>query len=252
MVTSAARIGYENLLENGTVVASSEDADFPVANAYDWRTSDFFKPAASGTINIDLTLSGADGADYFAFYGQDLYSHGGTIKLQYWNGAAYVDCFTAITPTDNTPQMVTFASQSATLWRVVITCSSVFSIAVISFGAQLTLERGMYFGWTPPQFGRNTQLIDSTSDGGEFLGRSIIANGVSSDLQLNQASDAWMRTYGLPLLKRLELKPFFFVPNITGYPGECVFAFTDGAIPPPTQSAYGFMSASIPIRGMVE
>jgi hypothetical protein len=252
MTTSAARIGYENLLENGTVVASSENASFPVANAYDWRTSDFFKPAASGTINITLTLSVADTADYFAFYAHDLYSHGGTIKLQYHNGSTYVDCFAAVTPTDNTPQMVTFTSQSATLWRVVITCTTVFSIGVISFGAQLALERGMYLGWTPPQFGRATQLIDSSSDGGEFLGRSIIATGIRSQLQLNHASDAWMRTYGLPLIRRIEQKPFFFLPNVTTYPAECVFAYTDGDISPPTQSAYGFMSVSIPIRGMVE
>ena len=251
-MASAARIGYENLLDYGTVAASSENASYPVANAFDWRTSDFFKPATFGTINIDLTLSGADAADYFAFYGHDLYAHGGTIKLQWWNGSAYVDCFAAITPTDNSPRMVTFTSQSSTKWRVVITCASVFSIAVISFGAQLMLERGMYLGWTAPQFGRATQLIDSTSDGGEFLGRSIISNGVRTEIQLNQASDTWMRSDGLAFIKRIEQKPFFFLHNVTTYPLECVFAFTDGEIPAPTQSAYGHMSVGIPIRGMVE
>jgi hypothetical protein len=248
----SARIGYDNLLESGSVVASSANANFPVKNAFDWRTSDFFKPAASGTINIDLTLSGADDADYFAFYGHDLYAHGGTIKLQYHNGTGYVDCFSAITPTDNSPQMVVFTSRSATLWRVVITCTSVFSIAVISFGSQLTLERGAYIGWTVPKFGRATRTIDSSSDGGEFLGRSIISKGVRSELRLNHASDAWMRSSGLALIKRIEQKPFFFLHDVENYPAECVFAFTDGEIPNPTQSAFGFMSVSIPIRGMVE
>lgn len=247
-----ALIGYENLLENGTVVASSEDADFPVENAFDWRTSDFFKPAASGTINITLTLSGADSADYFAFYGHDLYDHGGTIKLQYHNGSTYVDCFAAITPTDNTPRVVTFSSLSATLWRVVITCTTVCSIAVISFGSKLQLERGMYLNWTPPRFGRATRVIDSASDGGEFLGRSIISNGVRTAIQLNHASDAWMRSSGEAFIQRIERKPFFFLHNVETYPLEAVFAFTDGEIPAPTQSAYGFMSVSIPIRGMVE
>ncbi|WP_322884177.1 hypothetical protein U8C35_06500 [Sinorhizobium medicae] len=245
-------IGYENLLENGTVAASSENASFPVENAYDWRTSDFFKPATFGTINIDLTLSGADTADYFAFFGHNLYSHGGTIKLQYHNGSTYVDCFAAVTPADNTPRLITFTSQSATLWRVVITCTSVFSIAVISFGSKLQLERGLYIGGTPPQFGRATQLIDSTSDGGEFLGRSVIANGVRSTLELNQASDAWMRSYWLTFIRHAELKPFFILPDPTNYPAECVFTMTDGDIPAPIQSGYGFMTASIPVRGMVE
>ncbi|MBZ9975475.1 hypothetical protein [Mesorhizobium sp. BR-1-1-10] len=252
MVTSAARLGFENLLENGTVVASSENADFPVENAFDWLTSDFFKPATSGTINIDLTLTGADSADYFAFYGQDLYAHGGTIKLQYWDGAAYQDCFAALTPTDNTPQFISFASQTSTKWRVVITCTSVFSIAVIAFGAQLALEYGMYLGWTPPKFGRNTQLINSQSDGGAFLGRSIISRGVSSTLVVQYASDVWMRANWLNFVRHAEQKPFFFVPNITGYPQDCVFAYSDAAIPPPSQTHFGHMGASVPILGMVE
>ncbi len=252
MATSNARIGYENLLENGTVVASSENADFSVANIFDWRTSDFFKPAATGTINIDLTLATTDSADYFAFYGQNLYDNGGTIKLQYWNGSAYVDCFAAVTPTDNTPRFVSFTARTSTKWRVVITCTDIPSIAVISFGAQLALERGMYLGWTPPQFGRATQLIDSTSDGGEFLGRSVISQGIRTSIILNHASDAWMRSTWLPFVRHAEQKPFFFVPDVATYPLESVFAFTDGEITAPSQSAYGFMGASIAIRGMVE
>lgn len=245
-------IGYENLLENGTVVASSENANFPVENLFDWRTSDFFKPAASGTINITLTLSGADSADYFAFYGHDLHLKGGTIKLQYHNGTTYVDCFSAVTPTNGNPQVIPFTSQSATLWRIVITCTSVCSIAVACFGARLTMERDMYLGWTPPKYGRATQTIDSTSDGGEFLGRSVIANGVRTTLEVNKASDTWMETYWLAFVRHAEVKPFFFLPNPTQKPADAVYAFTDGSIPAPAQSAYGYMSASVPIRGMVE
>ncbi|MBB4345132.1 hypothetical protein [Rhizobium leguminosarum] len=252
MVTSNARIGYENLLENGTVTASSENVAYPVKNAYDWLTSDFFKPAASGTINIDLTLSVSDGADYFAFYGHDLYSHGGTIKLQYWNGSAYVDCFAAITPTDNSPRFVNFTSQASTKWRVVITCTSVFSIAVISFGAQLALEYGMYLNWTPPKFGRNTKLINSQSDGGAFLGRSVVSLGVRSSLILQYASDTWMRSNWLAFITHAEKKPFFFIPNVGTLPLEAVFAYTEDSIPAPLHTHYGHMGATIPILGMVE
>lgn len=252
MPTSSARIGYVNLLESGTVVASSENASYPVGNAYDWLTSDFFKPAAGGTINIDLTLSVAASADYFAFFNQNLYSLSGTIKLQWWNGSAYVDCFSAITPSDNSPQMVTFSSQTSTKWRVVIVCASVFSIACISFGPQLALEYGMYLGWTPPKFGRDTKLVTSRADGGAFLGRSVIAKGVRSSIVVQTASDAWMRSNWLAFVKSAEQKPFFFLPNVTGYPNDAVFCWVEDAIPEPTQSQYGFMSVSVPIHGLVE
>lgn len=251
-MASNARIAYENLLENGVVGASNEDLDYPVQNAFDWRTSDYFRPAIPGTVIIELDLAAADSADYFAFYGHDLYAHGGTIKLQYWNGSSYVDCFAAVKPADNSPRLISFTSRTSDYWRVVITCTSVFSIAVISFGTMLPLEQGMYMGWTPPQFGRATQVIDSMSDGGAFLGRSVISNGVRSSIMINHASDAWMRASWLPFVRHAELKPFFFVPNIVTYPLECVFAMTEGDIPAPAQSAYGFMSVSMSIRGMVE
>lgn len=245
-------ICYENLLENGTVNASSENADFPVENCFDWITSDYFKPAGSGTINITLTLSGTQSSDYFAFYGHDLPSHGGTIKLQYWDGSAYQDCFAAVTPTDTSPQVITFAAQTSTQWRVVITCTSVFSIAVISFGAKLTVPRGRYIGFTYPRFGRNTQVVDSTSDGGEFLGRSIVSKGVTTTVEFNHAPDAWMRSNWQSFIEHAEQKPFFYVPDSDGNPTEAVYCFTDGTIPSPSQSAYGFMSVTIPVRGMVE
>jgi hypothetical protein len=251
-MASNARIGYKNLLENGTVWALNENIDYPVANAFDWRTSDYYRPQIPGTVVIELTLPVADSADYFAFYGQDLYANGGTIKLQYWNGTAFVDCFAAVTPTDNTPRLITFTSRTSTRWRVAITCTSVFSIAVISFGAMLSLEQGMYMGWTPPPFGRATQIIDSVSDGGAFLGRSIVSRGVRTGIVVSQASDIWMRTNWLAFIRHAELKPFFFVPNIVTQPLECVFAMTDGDIPAPAHSGYGFMSVSIPIRGMVD
>src|SRR5436305_2127158 len=102
MATSHARIGYANLLESGTVVASSEDASFPVANCYDWNTGDWYKSAAGGTITIDLTLPSPMTADYFAYYGQNLYQLSGTntIRLQYWNSGTgtYIDAFAAFHP----------------------------------------------------------------------------------------------------------------------------------------------------------
>ncbi|MEZ5781153.1 MAG: hypothetical protein R3D70_05830 [Rhizobiaceae bacterium] len=245
-------LAFANLLENGSVVASSEDADFPVENAFDWRTSDWFKPATSGTVNIDLTLSGSESADYFAFYGHDLYAHSGTIKLQWWDGGGWVDCFAAVTPDDNSPRVITFNAQTSDKWRVVITCTGVFSIAVLSFGEALAVERGMYMGWTPPKYGRETEIIDSTSDGGEFLGRSIIAHGVKTTLEINKASEAWMEANWLGFVTVAEARPFFFLPDKARRPDDAVFAFTDGAIPTPTVTAVGFMSVSIPIRGMVE
>jgi hypothetical protein len=249
---SNARIGYQNLLESGTVVASTADANYPVANAYDWRTSDFYKPTGTGTTTITLTLSSSASADYFAFYNQDIWSFGGTIKLQYFNGSIYVDCFTALSPADNTPVMKTFTTQSSTQWRVTITSSSIFSLACVSFGTHLALEYGMYLNWSPPILARDTTLVTSKADGGAFLGRSVVAKGIKSEIQLQYASDAWLRDNWVAFVKRAEQKPFFFVPDIVNHPSEAVFAWVEDAIPPIQQTQFGYGGATLPIRGLIE
>lgn len=251
-MTVTARLGYVNLLEAGTVVASSENASYPVENAYDWLTSDWFRPAAGGTVTIDLTLPAPASADYFAFYGQDLWSLSGTIKLQRWNGAAYVDCFAAIAPVSNAPVMTFFTSASSDKWRVVIACASVFNIAAISFGPALELQHGMYLNWTPPLFGRETDLVNTISDGGAFLGRSVISRGIRTSLELQYAEEAWMRSTWLPFVKHAEQKPFFFAHNVVRYPEEVAFCWVEDRLTPAGNTHYGYMGASIPIKGLVE
>ncbi len=251
--TAKARIGYQNLMESATsVVATTEDANFPVANVFDWLTSDFFKPTGTGTTNIDVTMPGPVSADYFAYYNQNLDTLNGTIKLQYWDGAAYQDCFSVMSPADNSPQMRVFTSQMSDKWRVVITCSSVFALGCVSFGTQLALQHGMYLNWTDPVFARATELVTSKSDKGAFLGRSVRANGISTELILQYVSDTWMRSNWLEFIRHAEKKPFFFLPDIADHPTEAVFAWVEDAIPPPTHTNYGYMGATIPIRGLVE
>jgi hypothetical protein len=246
-------IGYQNLLELGTVVASSENADYPVENCFDWLTTDYFKPAATGTINIDLTLTSGMPADYFAFYAHTLHTTGCSIKLQYHNGSGYVDATDTITPTTSVPMLYTFDEVTATLWRVVVTtASTVPALGVVCFGKALTLPRGVYIGYSEPLFGRANKFINSVSEGGSFLGRSVIASAVRSTLSLQYASDSWMRDYWLDFVEHAEGKPFFYLWNPRDYPTECAFCWAEGDIPAPTHTHYGYMGTSFTVRGLIE
>lgn len=246
------RLAFDNLMERGTVVASSENADFPVENCFDWVTADYFKPAAGGTVNIDVTLSDAGTASYFAIYAQDLYLNGGTIKLQYDNGSGYVDASVGISPSDNAPRIVFFDPVTSADWRIVVTCPVVFSLGVVAFGEYLALQHGMYRDWTPPKLARATTLLNSVSDSGAFLGRSIISRGVRTVLRLQGATDEWARTYWEPFMRHAEQKPFFFAPDVETYPTECALCWVDGDMPPPVHTHYGYMGVDVPIRGLIE
>jgi hypothetical protein len=243
---------YDNLLEQGAVVASSENASFPVANCFDWNTADYFQPNTTGTINITLTLSAAGSANYFALYNQDLYLNGGAIRLQYWNGAAWVNATPDIYPLDNSPKVMFFDEKSSTQWRVVITCSVIPNIGVLSFGQYLPMQYGNYLNWTPPILARSTKVTNNLSETGAFLGRSILSKGMLTNLVLQYAQDSWVRDNWLPFIRHAEQKPFFWSPNVDDHPTEAAFCWTEGDITPPTHSQYGFMGAEIQVRGLIE
>lgn len=251
-VSDSCRVCYENLLENGTVTASSENPDYPVLNCFDGNTADYFRPNVTGSVNIDLTLTNAASANYLAFYGQDLYKNAGSIKLQYYDGSAYVDASDTLIPSDNSPRVLFFDSKTSTQWRVVITCSVVFNIAVISFGTYLPLQYGMYIGWTPPLLARSTKILNNVSDGGAFLGKSIIAKGSLTSFVLQYASDGWVRSNWLPFIVHAELKPFFWVPNFATYPTEAAYCWVEGDLTAPQHTQYGFMGATFQVRALVE
>lgn len=251
--TSKARIGYDNILERATTISpSSEDTANPFANCFDWNTYDYFKPAAGGGVTIDVECDEDQTADYLAFYNQDLFSLGGTIKLQYFDGAGYVDASEVVVPTDNTPRMIFFDAKTSSQWRIIITCPDVFSLGVLSFGQYLGLPRPMYMGWTAPKLARSTRILSSESEGGSLLGRSKISEGVKTALVVNNAPDDWVDAYWPAFVEHAEGKGFFFAPNVSSRPLDAVYCWTDGEIPPLAHIHYGYMGGSIPIKGVVE
>lgn len=248
-----ARLLYENHLVNATsIVASSEADGFPVANIADYIPTDYFRSAASGTINIDVQMPSPVTADSFGFYNQDIFAGAGTIRLQYWTGSAYADCFAAVTPADNTPVLKTFTARTTDKWRIVITSGAVVNLGIAFFGRKLDLPYGNYLNWTPPLWARNTSVLNSISDAGVFLGRSITALGIKTTLVLQYASDDYIYTSWLPFMKHAEQKPFFFQPHVEAYPGEVAFCWTENGVGNPSHTQYGYGGASTSIMGLVE
>lgn len=246
-----ARIMYENLLVNGTVTASDEDTNNPVENLFDYRTDDFFKQGSAGITNVDLTLTGSDSANYFAFYNSDLADNSGTIKLQYWNGSTYVDATSTITVTSAAPYVEFFDSKTSDKWRIVITSSAPSSVGLASFGEYLGIERGLYIGFTEPLLARETELLDNTTDGGNYIGQSLISKGVATNLNIEFASDDWVRQSWLPFVKHAETKPFWVSWDATNYATEVAYCKASN-IGKPVHTHYGFMAVNLGVRGLVE
>ena len=251
---------FDNLLEQGTVTVgnntlgqANEDPQNPIENLFDWLATDFYKPNELGTINIDLTLSSPAPADYLAIYAHDLHTAPATLKLQYWNGSTWIDAAPALAPTTGAPLVVTFTEQTSDKWRLVLTAlSEIPSIGVCAFGKAMRPVHGNYLGYSEPLMARAPELINSVSEGGAFLGRSVIHQGFRTNLVMQYETDAWVRAYWLGFVRHAEQKPFFYVWNLRDYPEEAAFCWADGEIAPPSHSQFGYMSASFSVRGHTE
>lgn len=249
------RLLWDNLFDYATsVTASSEDSSFPVENAYDWLVSDFFAPATNGQYTITCVFSSSKTANSMAFYKTDLQDNGGTIKLQYLDtdGVTWVDATDNISPSDTAPRIEYFDSQSSTQWRFVISSNPASNIGMLWFGEYMALQIGVWQGFTPPKFARNNNYLTSVSQQGNFIGRSITHNAGSVSLPVEYATESWARSNWYPFIKHAEKKPFFMSWNVSSYPTESAFCWSDTKSFSMSNQTFDRMQETLKLRVLTE
>ena len=250
---ATAQIGYENLLEDATLTASSEDTGFEVENLADWRLDDAWKPTTAGTHNADADLGSAQSVDYFACFGHNLADVSGTVKLQHATSGAgpWTDAFTAITPTENRVIFKTFTSQSKQYWRIVTTSTgSPAFISVASIGAILDLQRGMRAGFIIPGIFQQVESMNAITHNGNFIGKSVKQRPQRVNISQTIVTPTWVRSNLETMVDHINSKPFFFAHDLTNYPDESAFCWTTQQIRPPTNADNKYWQFTINAQGM--
>jgi len=234
---SKAYLFYDNKLTSSlltSVTATTQADGYSVANAYDWRTTSYWSPTASGVQTITTVFSSAVTADYFAIYRHNLGTTGGTVKLQYSvdSGANWLDATTATTLTDNELKISLFDETSSTHWRVYFSLSATgFYCGVLMFGQAFNLYRGMPSGFVVPKHGRKNTIINQKTEGGQFAGRAIVSHGAKTTIVNKFVPANWYRENIEPFILHAERYPFLFSWNHTDRPSDACWCETDGDIP---------------------
>ena len=237
MAAPKAVIGYQNYFEDtgAVIVADTELATFEKENAYDWRTATWWKTNYAGSSPasliqyITVTLTTAKSVSYFAYFAHDLHTQGNSIQLQYStnSGSSWNDATAEEIPQTDRPRMVTFDPISADMWRVRISLNSsppVDSvIGVLAFGPVMEMQRGTKPGFAPSGYSNKSEFVNSISESGEFLGKSLIRRGEERTVQISNVTPAWVRSTWQPFAAHCETKPFFFLWDETSHPIECAY-----------------------------
>lgn len=211
------RMGVYTLFRDSgaSVTVSAEDttSNGHKENAYkEGFTHDFWKPGSSGDHWLRVSLGTSARADYMAIAAHDLHNNGGSVKAQYSTdgGSTWNDAHNAVTPASSEPLMILFDEQQAADWRLHVSSSGAVSIGVVHIGAVTKLRVGIQPPWTPPYLARDNRYVNQRSEGGQFVGRSLIAKGAQLSLDLQHVPMSWIRQTWEPVVREIEQYAFFF------------------------------------------
>ena len=227
-----AYIGYNNILETGTVTVTSEATGFAKENAYDWLPRDWWKASGAGTVYLTVDMGTATTVDYWALAFHDLADHSGTIKPQYSTGStspiSWSDLDTVQTPTANQMIFRPVTSVNVRYYRFEISSTSLASyIGALSLGQYLTLPRNIMAPFTTPYHGRNKKIMNSVTEGGSIIGKSVYREGQKFILAQKNVTPAWISSNWENLINHIEIKQFFFMHDYEDSPSEVAFVWTN-------------------------
>lgn len=259
-VQGSSYLAYDSLyLRSGAVVAaSSEDSGFPASNAASWLTSGGgWQVTGAGDKTLTVTLLAAANANSYAIYKHNLGTLGLTVKAQYSaDGAAWTDLTGSekVPGDDSVIYFVATAPVSAQFWRLLITgmvAGQTLTIGQAFIGESLQVFNPPEPGWVPPNLALADEFINSRSEGGDFLGRSLVRKGSKTDFSVGLVAADWVRTNWLPFLLAAELHPFYHAWDTVSFPNEVSYSYTD-KVRPPTYVSSRFMSISLSFFALLE
>jgi hypothetical protein len=246
---SHSRIGHQSYTRTGTVTASSEAVDFPADAPLNELTYEFWRPTAlPATWTLDAGSSVA--VNYFGIAAHTLGTSSNTVTIQSSPDNTTWTTIDSITPTDNSPIMFLFASVTAEYYRIEITGGAIPSVGVVYVGTVLEMLRPCYAGLTPISLSRDTVIRPNRSEGGQWLGRSVIRSGSSMSVNYTNLDNAWVRSAFRDFIDDAVTYPFFFAWRPDNYPEDVGYVWVGEDIKPSNSGTRDLMNVSIQMSGL--
>ncbi len=255
----APLIGYENFFSTGVVSATGGSvAGNEIANAYSGTTYDYWSPLTlTGTHTITVDLGSPADVTYFALTAATWDSAVPfTVNLQYSNDNFSGDINDATANTiipDRSPFMESFSVINSRYWRIRFIPSGVptvsLKVAAASVGPQFDLLRAYSVGSSIPTDSITDKIINQVSNGGEFLGRSVIRQAVSAEIMVTFRDIAFHRGVWRTFIEAALTQPFWFSWN-ADFPDDVIYAWMVGNPSPPTWDTNRTLSAGLTVAGL--
>lgn len=241
-----ARIGYRTITRDAVITASSSRDGWPAQALRSPMTYERWSPIGPGWAQFDAGKKVK--VDYIGVAAHNLGSSSAVLTLQYSNDGAEWITLDKYQMANDHAFMRQFNAVYARYWRVLIDVQAY--IGVIYLGVVLVMQRGAYGGHSPGSLSRVTEIMPNTSEGGQFLGRSIIRKGYATSYEWDYLTADWYRQYFDPFVESARRYPFFIQWFPKKYPDEVLYAWCNEDIQPSNMGTRDFMTVSFPVEAL--
>jgi hypothetical protein len=246
-----ARIGIESILTNSNVTASSESSGFPASALSNPLTYDQWRPS-SVPASVSVDNGSTVDVDYIGIAAHNLSSVGAVIDVEYSTDGVSWILLQELSPGDNGPIMLLFETITARYFRFTVEASDVFYIGAVYIGQALVMQRSIYGGHAPITLSRSTEFSPNRSEGGQWLGRSIVRKGTETSYDWSNLTALWYRQHFDPFVKLARTRPFFIAWYPSKFPQEVGFVWVNSDIKPQNMGVRDFMSVSMNVVGLTD
>lgn len=243
-----ARIMYHNLIPGSEVTGTTESAGFEADAVQSYDTYDRWLPTEIPA-TLTFQLSQASTLDYVFIASHNLGTSGSALVVEHSpDGIDWIEASPERVPSDNTPLAFLFDEVEALYIRIRITSAlEIPRIGVVMAGKALAMERPIYGGHSPITLSRQTEIRPSRSEGGQWLGRSVVRKGYATSYEWQNLSASWYREFFDPFVQAARSQPFGIAWRPETFPNEVAYAWTNSDIQPSNSGASNLMSAGFSV-----
>lgn len=240
-----ARIGWQDAITS--ISATSSSIDSAPSNALSWQTYERWRPTASPAT---LTATYPEQRIEYIAIGAHTLRTADSVILQVRQNGSWSTVTTDLIewPLDNEPIMVLIEPRDISGHRVIIEYSEdAPSIGKTAAGKVLTLRRPFYSGHNPAMLSRETRRQPNVSEGGEWLGNTIIRQSRSATMSWQHIEANWYRTNVDPFVQHARGNPFFVAWNPARFT-DCLYGMLTGDVSPSNMGIRDLMEFSISVK----
>ena len=217
-----ALIGYNNLLTASTTSAAEK--------ALIGNTWERYRPS-SGALTVKFQMGSAANVDFIGIAAHNFKDETLLISTAATIGGALTDV-ESISPVDNKAIMIEFDTRNIQEIAITGTLIADSELGIIYAGEALRMPRNIYGGHSPIVLSDKTDYQSTTSETGQFLGRTITSEGGGSSFEWSLLDPYWMRNTFDLFIQSAKRYPFFIKWRPDLFSDEAAFGFSTGDIKP--------------------